>query len=116
MNRKTYFSGTETRQAYSFSYDAWGNTTAIRVWQPTSDADTNYEGKGYLTLANYSYDASGKMTKMRFSSNQYVIYGYDSLDRLTREVYYTSDGSVQVEYQYIYSADGQLARQQAIRN
>ena len=35
---------------------------------------------------------------------------------MTREVYYNSDGSVQVEYQYIYSADGQLARQQAIRN
>lgn len=31
-------------------------------------------------------------------------------------MYYNIDDSIQVEYQYIYSSDGQLAKQQAIRN
>ena len=53
---------------------------------------------------------------MNYPSGQYVTYGYDRLDRLVQEVYYNSDGSVQAEYQYIYNADGQLAKQQAIRN
>ena len=114
LTRKTYHGSQVTRQAYSFDYDAWGNTTSIHVWKPTGDADTT---PGSATqLSAYTYDSAGKMTSMEYPSGQYVRYGYDSLDRLVSEKYYSSDNAVQAEYQYIYSADGQLARQQVIRN
>ena len=114
LTRKAYHGSQVTRQAYSFDYDAWGNTTSIHVWKPTGDADTT---PGSATqLSAYTYDSAGKMTRMEYPSGQYVRYGYDSLDRLVSEKYYSSDNAVQAEYQYIYSADGQLARQQVIRN
>ena len=114
LNRKSFLSGTATRQAYNFTYDAWGNTTEIRVWKPASDSDLSLNN--YVTLANYTYSSTGKLTEMRYPSGQYVTYEYDGLDRLVKEIYYNSDESVQVEYQYIYSNNGQLAKQQAIRN
>lgn len=114
LNRKSFLSGTATRQAYNFTYDAWGNTTEIRVWKPASDSDLSLNN--YVKLANYTYSSTGKMTEMRYPSGQYVTYEYDGLDRLVKETYYKSDESVQVEYQYIYNSNGQLAKQQAIRN
>ena len=114
LNRKSFPNGTATWQAYNFAYDDWGNTTAIRVWKPSSDSDHSLSS--YVTLASYTYNDTGKMTKMRYPSGQYVTYEYDNLDRLVKEVYHNSDESIQVEYQYIYSSDGQLAKQQAIRD
>ena len=114
LNRKSFPNGITTWQAYNFAYDDWGNTTAIRVWKPSSDSDHSLSS--YVTLAYYTYNDTGKMTKMRYSSGQYVTYEYDNLDRLAKEVYHNSDESVQVEFQYIYSGDGQLAKQQAIQN
>ena len=114
LTRKTYHGSQVGRQAYSFVYDAWGNTTAIRVWKPSSDTDQNLGT--YVTLASYTYDCTGKMTQMNYPSGQYVTYEYDALDRLVSEQYYKNDDTLFVEYQYIYNANGQLAKQQAIRN
>ena len=114
LNRKSFLGGAATRQAYNFAYDAWGNTTEIRVWKPSSDSDLSLSN--YVKLAKYTYSSTGKMTEMRYPSGQYVTYEYDGLDRLVKEIYYNSDESVQVEYQYIYNSNGQLAKQQAIRN
>ena len=40
-------------QAYFFDYDAWGNTTKVRVWKPTDDDDIGI-GEGGIKLAEYS--------------------------------------------------------------
>ena len=102
-------------QGYHFDYDAWGNTTEIQVWKPTSGTAATPTGDT-TTLATYQYNVNGTLARMNYPSGQYVTYEYDLLDRLVKEVYYNSDDSIQVEYQYIYSSDGQLAKQQAIRN
>ena len=102
-------------QGYHFDYDAWGNTEEIKVWKPTSGTAATPTGDT-TTLATYQYNVNGTLARMNYPSGQYVTYEYDLLDRLVKEVYYNSDDSIQVEYQYIYSSDGQLAKQQAIRN
>ena len=102
-------------QGYHFDYDAWGNTEEIKVWKPTSGTAATPTGDT-TTLATYQYNCNGTLARMNYPSGQYVTYEYDLLDRLVKEVYYNSGDSIQVEYQYIYSSDGQLAKQQAIRN
>ena len=102
-------------QGYHFDYDAWGNTTEIKVWKPTSGTAATPTGDT-ASLAKYQYNSNGTLSRMEYPNGDYVIYSYDLLDRLVKEVYYNSDDSIQVEYQYIYSSDGQLAKQQAIRN
>lgn len=102
-------------QGYHFDYDAWGNTTEIQVWKPTSGTAATPTGDT-ASLATYQYNVNGTLARMNYPSGQYVTYEYDLLDRLVKEVYYNIDDSIQVEYQYIYSSDGQLAKQQAIRN
>jgi RHS repeat-associated protein len=115
LTRKTYHGSQVGWQAYSFDYDAWGNTTGICVWKPSDDDDTDYS-QSNVPLASYTYDSTGKMTRMNYPSGQYVTYEYDALDRLVSEQYYKKDNTLFVEYQYIYNANGQLAKQQAIRN
>ena len=102
-------------QGYHFDYDAWGNTEEIKVWKPTSGTAATPTGDT-ASLAKYQYNSNGTLSRMEYPNGDYVIYSYDLLDRLVKEVYYNSDDSIQVEYQYIYSSDGQLAKQQAIRN
>ena len=102
-------------QGYHFDYDAWGNTTEIQVWKPTSGTAATPTGDT-ASLATYQYNVNGTLARMNYPSGQYVTYEYDLLDRLVKEVYYNSNDTIQVEYQYIYSSDGQLAKQQAIRN
>ncbi len=102
-------------QGYHFDYDAWGNTEEIKVWKPTSGTAATPTGDT-ASLATYQYNVNGTLARMNYPSGQYVTYEYDLLDRLVKEVYYNSNDTIQVEYQYIYSSDGQLAKQQAIRN
>ena len=102
-------------QGYHFDYDAWGNTEEIKVWKPTSGTAATPTGDT-ASLAKYQHNSNGTLSRMEYPNGDYVIYSYDLLDRLVKEVYYNSDDSIQVEYQYIYSSDGQLAKQQAIRN
>ena len=73
-------------QGYRFQYDVWGNTTEIQVGQP-ADGTANSLSSA-TTLAKYTYDSAGKMTKMEYPNGQYVTYDYDSLDRLVSEKYY----------------------------
>lgn len=112
VTRKTKFNGTTTRQAYNFQLDDWGNTTAIRVWQPGEDETTSIST--YFTLASYEYNVNGSLSKMIYSNGDYVMYTYDLLDRLVKEVYYNSNNAAQAEYRYVYNANGQLAKQYAL--
>ena len=114
LNRKSFYCGSATRQAYHFTYDAWGNTTKIEVGKAAGDEDNSLSSA--TQLAQYSYDTAGKMIEMRYPSGQFVTYGYDVLDRLVSEKYYKNVSTLEVEYQYIYNANGQLAKQQAVRN
>ena len=114
LNRKSFYRGSETRQAYHFTYDAWGNTTKIEVGKAAGDENNSLSSA--TQLAQYSYDTAGKMIEMRYPSGQFVTYGYDVLDRLVSEKYYKNASTLEVEYQYIYNANGQLAKQQSLRN
>ena len=114
LNRKDYLGDTLTRQGYHFDYDAWGNTTCIRVGSVSSD--TSGSLSSYIELAEYEYNVNGTLARMNYPGGQYVTYEYDKLDRLIEEVYYDSSDTVQADYRYVYNANGQLARQYAVEN
>ena len=99
-------------QAYSFVYDTWGNVTDVKVRRAVSDTDDDVTGS-YDTLVLNDYDSDSRLTKMTYPSDEYVEYDYDLFDRCIHEVYNNAGGSVQAEHFYVYSADGQLARQYA---
>ena len=108
INRNAIYNGIKW-QGYHFQYDVWGHTTEIQVGR-AADGEANSLSSP-TTLATYAYDASGKMTRMNYPSGQYVTYAYDTLDRLVEEVYHNADGTPSADYQYLYNANGQLARQ-----
>ena len=112
LNRKDYLGTALTRQGYHFEYDAWGNTTSIKVGSVSSD--TSGSLSSYITLASYVYNVSGTLARMNYPGGQYVTYEYDKLDRLIEEVYYDSNDNVQADYRYVYNANGQLAKQYAV--
>ena len=98
-------------QAYSFVYDPWGNVLNVKVGKRTSDTDTNITND--LSLVSNEYDSDSRLTKMTYPGNESIKYDYDLFDRCIHEVYNSAGGSVQAEHFYVYSADGQLARQYA---
>jgi uncharacterized protein RhaS with RHS repeats len=112
LNRKDFLGSTETRQGYHFNYDAWGNTTQIRVGSISTDHADSLDS--YLTLASYVYNVNGTLARMNYPGGQYVLYTYDLLDRLIQEVYYDSNDNVKADYRYVYNANGQLAKQYAV--
>ena len=114
LKRKDYLGTALTRQGYHFDYDAWGNTTKIYVGAAYGDTSSSLYSA--IWLAEYEYNVNGTISKMTYANGDYVLYGYDSLDRLISEVYHRYGGAIEVEYQYIYNANGQLARQQSLRN
>ena len=73
---------------------------------------------GILTsprLASYTYNTNGTMATMTYPNGDYVAYGYDTFDRLVSEMYYNSNNVLQVEYRYVYNAEGKLAKQYEVR-
>jgi YD repeat-containing protein len=68
---------------YSFSYDEFGNTTAIMIG----------EGDDAVALATYQYAANnGNLLSMTYGNGKVMTYTYDELDRV-KEICYTDSSN-----------------------
>lgn len=105
---------TGASQTYSFSYDAFGNMTALKVGSRTLATYTYYPGNGLLQKQSYGnggwisfeYDSLGRTTKATYSNGLVVTYVYNgegNLHKLTE----TQDGKT-VTYVYTYDSVGRL--------
>ena len=112
IKRKTFRNGAEIYQAYEFDYNDWGQKTEINIRKATSP--NNSDLSSGIMLASYDYDDENRASQMTYGNGDYITYEYDLLDRPIRKVYYNGDHNIQAEYLYVYSADGQLAKQYAI--
>ena len=93
-NRLTQISTDST--VYSFSYDAFGNSTCVTA--------------GNNTLATYEYNSyNGKIKKINYGNGFSEEYVYNTLEMLS-EIWYTyDDGTREKTYSYTYNTDGTLA-------
>ena len=92
---------TKLKQYYNFTYDAFGNTTAISVGG-TDLQNPNYPT--YYNLGTYTYaPRDGLLTCMTYGNGATVSYTYDKVGRKTEVT--TSAGD---SYNYSYTGDGQL--------
>jgi RHS repeat-associated protein len=83
---------------YSFSYDEFGNTTAIMIG----------EGDDAVALATYQYAANnGKLLSMTYGNGKIMTYTYDELDRV-KEICYTDSSNNNQYYRYTYTATGSV--------
>ena len=83
---------TTASTVYTFTYDEFGNVTAIRA--------------GDSLLASYTYGSNnGKLTTLTYGSGKTMHYSYDALDRVS-EICYNDNESVQHKYIYTYTASG----------
>ena len=83
---------TTASTVYTFTYDDFGNVTAIRA--------------GDSLLASYTYGSNnGKLTTLTYGSGKTMHYSYDALDRVS-EICYNDNESVQHKYIYTYTASG----------
>ena len=79
-----------SEQTYSFTYDAFGNMTALKV--------------GTQTLATYTYGAgNGLLMSQTYANGDSVSFTYDNLGRTKTATY--SDGRV---LSYVYNGEGNL--------
>ena len=80
---------------YTFTYDAFGNTTESKA--------------GDNTLATYEYgENNGKLEKITYSNGFSVEYFYNSIEKVA-EVWYTNDeGERTLAYEYEYDVYGNL--------
>ncbi len=74
---------------YSFTYDAFGRTTANKVGN----------GTDWKTLSSMQYNNAGLMSKQTYGNGNYYDFTYDSLDRITQKRY-NGDNSKRVTYSY----------------
>ena len=83
---------------YSFSYDEFGNTTAIMIG----------EGDDAVALATYQYaNNNGKLLSMTYGNGKVMTYTYDELDRV-KEICYTDSSNNHQYYRYTYTATGSV--------
>ena len=79
-----------SEQTYSFTYDAFGNMTTLKV--------------GTQTLATYTYGAgNGLLMSQTYANGDSVSFTYDNLGRTKTATY--SDGRV---LSYVYNGEGNL--------
>lgn len=77
---------------YNFSYDVFGNSSAISV--------------GSQSLASYTYyPNNGKLETLTYGNGTILTYKYDKLDRVT-EIWY--NGNEKATYEYKYDSNGNL--------
>ncbi|MGM9536832.1 MAG: RHS repeat domain-containing protein [Candidatus Onthomonas sp.] len=89
---------TKQSQTYSFTYDKYGNVTAVKV--------------GSKTLASYTYMANnGPLTKVTYPNGYTIEYGHDALGRVVTE---TRDGVL--KYRYVYGSEGDLSRKEELNS
>ena len=85
---------TTASTVYTFTYDEFGNVTAIRA--------------GDSLLASYTYGSNnGKLTTLTYGNGKVVQYTYDELDRVS-EICYNDNEGVQQKYIYTYTASGAI--------
>ncbi len=85
---------TTASTVYTFTYDEFGNVTAIRA--------------GDSLLASYTYGSNnGKLTTLTYGNGKVVQYTYDELDRVS-EICYNDNEGVQHKYIYTYTASGAI--------
>ena len=78
---------------YNFTYDAFGNSTAVQV--------------GSNTIASYEYyENNGKLKKVIYANGFVVKYVYNTLEKISEVWYNYSNGSEQLAYSYEYTANG----------
>jgi RHS repeat-associated protein len=83
---------TTASTVYTFTYDEFGNVTAIRA--------------GDSLLASYTYGSNnGKLTTLTCGNGKTMHYSYDALDRVS-EICYNDNESVLHKYIYTYTASG----------
>ena len=96
LDRKTYRSGTEQHQIYSFGYNQWGQATSTSV------------GDRVLSTNDYA-PRGGNLTQTTYANGAAVTYSYDLLDRLVEKSYHET-GKPDLTIRYTYNAESQLAR------
>ena len=82
---------------YTFTYDAFGNSTSVSA--------------GNNTLATYEYNSNnGKLEKITYGNGFSEEYLYGSLEKATEVWYNYSNGTKIMAYSYAYNDDGSLKR------
>jgi len=90
LNSVNRTNNASSEQTYSFTYDAFGNMTALKV--------------GTQTLATYTYGAgNGLLMSQTYANGDSVSFTYDNLGRTKTATY--SDGRVLT---YVYNGEGNL--------
>lgn len=85
---------------YTFTYDAFGNTTNIKV-----------NGQ---SLASYEYEEkNGVLLSMDYGNGCSVEYLYDGVDRIVGVCY---NGSAEARFAYTYNADGNVTKHEDLSN
>ncbi|MGM9554590.1 MAG: DNRLRE domain-containing protein, partial [Faecousia sp.] len=90
--------GTSQNQTYRFLYNAWGQSTAVKV--------------GNISLASYEYEniggstGGGNLSVMTYGNGDTVSYSYDELDRLSKKTYDDTGNYIE----YAYNSESVLAR------
>ena len=91
-NRLTQITTATT--TYTFTYDAFGNTTSIKA--------------GDSTLVTYTYNQNnGKLLQIQYGTGKTVNYTYDALDRV-KEICYNDGTESEYSDLYTYTASGAL--------
>ena len=95
-------------QYYNMSYDSFGNMEQVSIG---ADADTA------RVLVNYSYgEHNNHLDSMTYGNGDRIEYLYDEFDRVEYEIYKDSMGTVTKKYQYVYNAEGALAKKIDVTN
>ena len=103
-----------SEQTYSFTYDAFGNMTALKVGTQTLATYTYGAGNGLLmsqTYANgdsvsFTYDNLGRTKTATYSDGQVLTYVYNGEGNLQSVT--ETNGSATVTYLYTYDSIGRL--------
>ena len=83
-------------------YPVSGNTSSTNI------TGVNYTGLANSTDYTYTYDASGRITKVTNTDGTYTNYAYDALDQLRFATNYTAGGTATARYKYYYDKSGNL--------
>ena len=126
LDRKTYRSGAEQHQIYSFGYNQWGQATSIGVSSPDVSTpwvlmenvyaanngllDSTTYGNG--TVVEYTYDKLDRVTRMVYSGGRYVNYRYNAEGSLAELDYGEGDAAPTATYRFEYDSLGRLIRSQ----
>ena len=85
--------------SYNYEYDAWGNPTAVKV--------------GEQPLVSYSYDSGqnrSRVNRITYGNGDYTDYSYSIDGNISVIKSYSSDNTLNAEYQYTYNSSGILSK------